>query len=153
MAQINWNIQVKIIYNSTVPQSQDAIIFLCITAYDSNLSSHQLKLSWYFCIAALSERSGKRMAEALSHREAHCGQSVPKVGCHSCNLMANVKGHCGSWNDSWRYGINLSGTKLTFFFVCIVSCVLFGYVHVWMCICMSVCVSRAKHGPTVFWKI
>lgn len=37
------------------------------------LCERLFKLDWYFCNMALSERSGRRIAETQKQREAHCG--------------------------------------------------------------------------------
>lgn len=140
-----------------MPQSQVAIIFLCMSAYDANLPPHHtvqnvvqlargletpsqcllcerlFKLNWYFCNAALSGRSGRRIPEALTQRTAHCGRSVPKVGCHSSNSMANVKGHCGSWNATVEVW-NQSESDKAHLFLCLCS----GLCIVWLRACVNV---------------
>ncbi len=175
-----------------MPQSHVVMIFLSGAAYDANLPSHHtaqnvvqlargletpsqcllcerlFKLNWYFCNTALSERSGRRIAEALRQREAHCGQSAPQVRCHWGHSMAGVKGHCGSSHATveiqscWVKSI-WAGQRSPFC-VCVckwVSFVLF--VYVWACarVCMRprwalcavfVCRNSADAGLSHPWN-
>lgn len=125
------------------------------------LCERLFKLNWYFCNTALSERSGRRMAEALRQREAHCGQTASKVRCHCGRPLAVVKGHCGSWNatleiqscwvKSIRAGQRSPISLCARWVVCIVC------LH--MCVCanvyLSVCLCSGWHAQAncvCLWK-
>lgn len=75
---------------------------------------------------------------------SHCGQSMSMWW-----LMSKVKHHVDTWN-------RVSGTELVCFFVCVLSCVLFGYMPEWMsawCKTRASCVKRnvADAGLSHLW--
>lgn len=160
-----------IVYKSiTMPQSEVVIIFLSTAEYDANLPSHHtnvvqlargletpsqcllcerlFKLNWYFCDTALSERSGRRIAEALRRRKAHCGQSVSKVRWLVSKAivtpnMPQWRYRVAEWNRSERGQRSLFCVHaLVCVFVCVSLCCV-------LCLFVEIQPTQAFHSPGI----